>query len=69
MRCFLDSFQSLRFSVPTANNETRRPRFRSEAKVMGGGEGVLKDFGGITWFPGGTEGDQSVLTEYKGKRD
>ena len=68
MRCFPDSFQSLRFSVPTANNETRRPRFRSEAKVRGGGGG-LKDFGGITWFPGGTERDQSVLTEYKGKRD
>ena len=33
------------------------------------GGGCLKDFGGITWFPGGTEGDQSVLTEYKGKRD
>ena len=31
---------------------------------VGGGWG-LKDFGGITWFSEGTEGDQSSLTTGK----
>ena len=31
-----------------------------------GGRGVCKSLKGITWFAAGTEGDQSLSTEYKG---
>lgn len=31
-----------------------------------GGRGVCKSLKGITWFSAGTEGDQSLSTEYKG---
>ena len=56
LRCFSDSFQSLRFSVPTANNETRRPRFRSEAKVRGGGGGGFEGFWGDHMVSRGNRG-------------
>lgn len=37
-----------------------------EISHHGVGGGVPQDFGGITWFSRGAEGDQSQLTEIKG---
>lgn len=40
-------------------------RQRGKSVITGWG-GVPQDFGGITWFSRGAEGDQSQLTEIKG---
>lgn len=41
-------------------------RQRGKSVITRWAGGVPQDFGGITWFSRGAEGDQSQLTEIKG---